>query len=133
MKYSEIALPSNKKFGIFFSFVFICLAIYFIINLSNYLALLFFILAIIFFVLSFIAPFTLSYLNKSWMFIGYIIGLIISPIVLGLIFFFFITPIALIFKIFGRDELKIKKNNLQTYWLNRKNIELSTKSFNDQF
>ena len=133
MRFSETTLPSNKKFGLFFSLIFSFLGIYYLIKLFNIFSSIFFIIAFILFVISFTAPFLLSPLNRTWMFIGYLLGRLVSPIILGLIFFALITPIAFILRIFGRYELRIKKYKVRSYWLNRKTTDLNIDSFNDQF
>ena len=61
----------------------------------------------------------LTPLNKLWFKIGLILGRFISPIVMGIIFFLVVTPIAIIMKILGKDILGIKKNNKKTYWVNK--------------
>ena len=71
--------------------------------------------------------------NKGWMWIGYLLGRVISPVVLGAIFFFLITPIALIFKISGRDELRLKLSKAQSHWKERSPIGPEAKSFKNQF
>tara|TARA_B100000686_G_scaffold316156_1_gene363707 strand:- start:375 stop:629 length:255 start_codon:yes stop_codon:yes gene_type:complete len=73
-------------------------------------------------------------LNILWFRLGIILGKIISPIVIGLIFFFIITPIALLGRLMGRDELKLKRNKVsETYWVERKPVGPDPKTFKNQF
>jgi len=119
-------LPSNKKFGIFFSLIFLILYLY----LSNYF---FLTTSVIFLFLSFFYSGSLQPLNKSWFKLGILLGNIISPIVLGFIFFLLITPISVIGKIFKRDHLKINLDkNIKTYWIRRDN-SFAKEDFNNQF
>jgi len=119
-------LPSNKKFGIFFSLIFLILYLY----LSNYF---FLTTSVIFLFLSFFYSSFLQPLNKLWFKLGILLGNIISPIVLGFIFFLFITPISVIGKIFKRDHLKINLDkNIKTYWIRRDN-SFAKEDFNNQF
>ena len=67
------------------------------------------------------------------MFIGFAMGKIISPLVLGGIFFLLITPLALILKISGRDELKLQKMPVKSYWKDRGEKTLAPSSFKNQF
>ena len=67
------------------------------------------------------------------MFIGFAMGKIISPLVLGGIFFLLITPLALILKISGRDELKLQKTSVESYWKYRDDKTLVPSSFKNQF
>ena len=71
--------------------------------------------------------------NKLWFLLGLLLGKIISPIVLGTMFFLMITPISLILRIFGRDELKLKKTNTKSYWITRSNVLIESESFRNQF
>ena len=59
----------------------------------------------------------LTPLNKIWFYLGFYLGKIISPLVIGFIFYFLISPLAIILRFFGRDELKLKKNNSNSYWV----------------
>ena len=126
MKSTHIKLPSNKKFGFFFSIVFFIASIYLFFIENIILTFLLASLGIIFLIITLIKPDTLLPLNNLWMKFGLLLSIIISPIVLGLIFFGLITPISLITRLFGRDELnlKLKKN---TYWLPRKTSHNQTK------
>jgi hypothetical protein len=67
------------------------------------------------------------------MWIGYLLGRVISPVVLGAVFFFLITPVALIFKISGRDELCLKLSKAQSHWRKRSPIGPEAKSLKNQF
>ena len=79
-----LVLPSNKKFGLFFSLVFILLGTYFLLfNKILILSYFFYTLGLIFFLISLIKPSILIILNKLWMKFGHLIGRIVSPIVLG--------------------------------------------------
>ena len=70
--------------------------------------------------------------NKIWMFFGFFLGLIISPIVMGIIFFGLITPYGMIMRIMGRDELNLIKNKHKSYWTIRSQNEPQT-NFKQQF
>ena len=121
MKHNELQLPSNKKFGIFFSLVFLVFCLYFFYIENYYFLSLFFCLSLIFIFLSFFFSFFLLPINKAWMYLGYLIGKIVSPIVLGFIFFLIIFPTGFLRRVFGNDELKLKTNQKNTFWINKKN------------
>ena len=133
MKYSEIVLPSNKKFGLLFTTVFSLLGTYFYLLDKNNIYLIFFNLALLFLLLSIFKPNILKPLNQLWMFLGFIIGKVISPLVLGVIFFGLFTPISIFMKCFGRDELRLKLVSRKSHWkrvnLGRSHVE----SFKNQF
>ena len=131
MKFSEIELPSNSKFGYFFSLIFLSAGIYFFIVNNYFSSNIFFILAFLLILVTSIKPKLLRPLNKAWMMIGFIIGKVISPIVLGIIFFALITPVGIVTRVFGRDELRIKHNTLKSHWKDRNESEIV--SFKNQF
>ena len=132
MNFKELQLPSNKKFGRFFSTVFLLLTIYF--YFADYVT--FLVVSITLFLLTaiitLIKPSLLSPFNRFWMSIGFIIGRVVSPIVLGIIFFLVFSPIAIIMRLFGRDELNLKSKNVDTFWKNRTD-KIKPESFKNQF
>jgi hypothetical protein len=65
--------------------------------------------------------------------LGLLLGKIISPIVLGLIFFVLITPVSLVTRLFGRDELKMKKRSVESYWVDRSPPEPPSNTFKNQY
>lgn len=119
LKNSEMSLPSNKKFGFFFSFIFLLIAFYFFLYDSKITVYIFFSLSMIFFLITFINANALTSLNKFWMRLGYLLGIIISPIVLLIIFFLLFTPYSLVLRLFKRDELRLKLINRDSYWKQR--------------
>ena len=122
MKFSEVELPSNKKFGFFFTFIFTLVAVYFFSTTNLKWTYAFSIVALLFLLITLIKSDALLPLNKLWMRFALLLGMIISPIVLGIIFFGLVTPYALVMKIFGRDELRLKIKKNQTHWKDRRKI-----------
>src|SRR5689334_15400134 len=99
-------LPSERKFGFTMAAAFAALAIYGMIRHRNRTASLAFIVtSIIFALLALVVPRVLALLNKLWFHLGEALGKVVSPIVLGVIFYGILTPISLVTRIFGRDEL----------------------------
>ena len=132
MNNKEIKIGSNKSFGIVFFVFFLILALYFFYKTShiNYGLL---ITSLIFLVLGLLNSKILSPLNYIWFKFGLILSLIISPIVMSVVFFFVVTPIAIIAKIFGKDFLKLKKKENEkkkSYWITKEKYDNSMK---DQF
>lgn len=132
IKQTDIDLPSNHKFGYFFTFVFLIASIYFYLKHLNFFFYIFFTASIIFFVITLIATDILKPLNKLWMGFGLILGKAISPIVMGVIFFIIFTPIGVLMRVFGRDELHINFKYKDTYWIKR-NQNIQSNSFRNQF
>tara|TARA_E500000178_G_scaffold307967_1_gene321290 strand:- start:723 stop:1100 length:378 start_codon:yes stop_codon:yes gene_type:complete len=111
-------LPSNRNFGIVFFIVFLLIAIYPIIN-SESIRIWSLIIASIFFILGIINSKLLTSLNKIWFKFGLLLGKIISPLIMGLIFFFVVTPIGLLMRLLGKDLLNLKLNKNSTYWVEK--------------
>ena len=111
---------SNKSFGLLFFVVFLILGLWPIKNGEN-LNFYFITASIIFLILGLINSKLLSPLNKSWIKLGEILGIIIAPIVMALVYFVVLTPISIIVRIFGKDLLGLKfLKEKETYWIKRK-------------
>ena len=67
------------------------------------------------------------------MYVGFFLGTVISPIIMGFIFFIMFTPLAVLMRIFGRDELKLKPESASSYWKSRVPNKITSKSFKNQF
>ena len=133
MKYSDIKLPANRKFGFFFSTIFLIVGVYFFLLesvITSYLSL---IIGIFFFIVTILKSDLLLPLNKLWMSFGFMLGMIINPIVLGIIFFLIFTPIGLLMRLFRRDQLQIKMIKRSSHWIKRKKANADIDSFKHQF
>lgn len=128
-----VTLPSDRKFGFFFSFVFAVVAVVSTFYYGNILiGLVGAVICIAFLVTSLTKPAALRGLNKSWAYLGLLMGMIISPIVLGLIYFGLFTPLAAFLRLRGRDELRLKNKMYESYWIKRDPVGPSPESFKDQ-
>jgi hypothetical protein len=114
----DIKIGSNRSFGIVFFIVFLLIAIYPLIN-SEGLRVWSLIIAIIFLFLGLINSKVLTPLNKLWFKFGILLGRIVSPLIMGVIFFLVVTPIALIMRIIGKDLLNLKFNKDRSYWIEK--------------
>jgi hypothetical protein len=132
MKFSEIELPSNRKFGFFFTFVFALAATYFRYSANLTWTYVFISAAVAFLLVTLIMSDVLLPLNKLWMRLGLLLGMIVSPIVLGVIFFGLFTPIAILMRLSGRDELRLKVTQKTSHWISRKE-PIKSESFKQQF
>ena len=119
MKFSEIELPSNRKFGFFFTFIFLGLASYFYYSDSITWTYVFIAATLAFLIITLVKSDALLPLNKLWMRFGLLLGMIVSPIVLGIIFFGLFTPIAILMRLSGRDELRLKYAHKASHWISR--------------
>ena len=132
MKFSDAKLPSNKNFGYFFSFVFFIIALYLFYLKNQNIGYIRTTFAILLISVTFIRASLLHPFNKLWMRIGILLGNLISPIILGIIFFGMFTPYSIVMKIIGRDELRLKQNKNKSYWINRSQNSIQT-DFKKQF
>jgi hypothetical protein len=89
--------------------------------------------ALLFLWMAIIAPSFLHPLNKLWHIFGLALSRITSPIVLGVLFFVLLTPLALILRLFGRDQLDVKYKKNDSYWITRSNQPLESDSFMNQY
>ena len=111
---------SNKSFGILFFIVFLIFGVWPLKNGEN-LNYYFIIFSGIFLLLGLLNSKLLSPLNKIWIKFGEILGIIIAPIIMALVYFVILTPVSLVVRVFGKDILGLKFiNKQQTYWINRK-------------
>ena len=113
-------LPSNRNFGIVFAIVFLIISFWPLLKGEDirYWSL---IISFIFFILALVNSKILTPLNKAWMKFGFLLGKIVSPIVMGIVFFFVVTPTGIIMRILGKNLLNLKKNNQNTYWIKKDN------------
>ena len=111
-------ISSNRSFGILFSIVFAIIAFWPIIN-GNPLRLWSIPISIIFLVLGLLNSKLLNPLNIIWVKFGELLGRIIAPIVMAIIYFIIVTPIGLFMRLIGKDLLNIKFSKSNTYWIKR--------------
>ena len=115
----EIKLGSNRSFGIVFFIVFVLIAIYPLVNQGE-VRIWSLIISFLFLILGLLNSKILTPLNKLWFRFGLFLGKIISPIIMGVIFFLVVTPIGLLMRLFGKDVLNLKLNKKKSsYWIEK--------------
>ena len=133
-KNSKVTSASDRSFGVMFGFIFIIIAV--IVRLRDNpqnIQLLFLALSFLTFLISFTRPSLLSTPNKLWMKFSLLLARFVSPIVLGVLFYVLISPLALVLRIFGRDELRLKTKKVASNWQSRKINGYSLDSFKNQY
>ena len=116
---SEIKMSSNRNFGLVFFVVFLIFS-FWPLTYDGSIRIWFAIISLIFLILGLMNSKLLTPLNKLWFKFGIILGAIIAPIVMGVVFFLVITPIGLTMRIMGKDLLRKKYDNKkETYWIKR--------------
>ena len=112
-------ISSEKSFGVIFSTVFLIVSLYPLIN-SEGLRIWALVVSTIFFLLAFVAPQVLVLPNKLWFKFGLLLGSIIAPIVMAMVYFITVLPTGIIMRLLGKDLLKQKlDNNAKSYWIKR--------------
>lgn len=108
-------IGTNRSFGIVFFIVFLIISIWPLLS-SNEIRIWSLIISIIFLILGIVNSKILTPLNKLWFKFGIFLGNIISPIVMGIIYFVVATPIAFLLRVFKKDVLSLKKTKKNSYW-----------------
>ena len=121
------SISSNKSFGIVFFVVFLIVALYPLLE-NESVRLWSIILSAIFLILGMLDSKFLTPLNKIWFKFGILLGSIVSPIVMGVVFFAIVTPTSIIMKVLGKNLLNLKKDNKKTYWIARSKIKSKMKN-----
>ena len=115
----DVKISSNRSFGIVFFIVFLLIALY-PLTYSQDIRIWSVIISIIFLVLGLFNSKILTPLNKLWFKFGIFLGIIISPIIMGIIFFLVVTPIGLLMRLLGKDLINLKYSNNKSYWIEKK-------------
>ena len=114
----DVKISSNKSFGIVFFLVFLLISFYPILNNDNIRSWSL-IISLIFLILGLLNSRILSPLNILWFRFGLLLGKIISPVVMGIIFFLVVTPIGFLMKLSKKDTLNLKFDNSKSYWIEK--------------
>ena len=125
--------PSNRRFGAFFAVIFTLGSAYLLARDAYVLSLGLGLCALILALLAWVAPMALTGVNRLWMDFGELLGRIVSPVILGAIFTLLFTPVAVVTRFFGRDELNLKFRPKASHWRTRDSQSLSEDPFKMQF
>ena len=128
MKNKKINISSNRSFGLVFFAVFLIISTWPLLDNQD-IRIWSLIISLVFLILGILNSNLLKPFNKIWFKFGMLLGNIVSPIIMSLVFFLVVTPTGYLMRFFGKDLLKLKKNKSNTYWL-AKNYKSNMK---DQF
>ena len=123
----DIKIGSNRSFGIVFFIVFLLIAIYPLINQGE-IRVWSVLISLLFLILGIINSKILTPLNKAWFKFGIYLGKIISPIVMGIIFFLVVTPIAFLMRMLKKDLINLKFNKNSSYWIKKTDLKSTMKN-----
>ena len=119
MNVIKITKRNNMTFGILFFIFFLIVGLY-PFKSGGVIRVWSIVLALVFLIITIIRPNLLTFLNRLWIKFGILLGKIISPIVMGLVFFFVVTPIGIFIRILKKDVMGLKRE-AASYWINREN------------
>jgi len=114
----DVKISSNRSFGLVFFIVFLLIALYPLINQGE-IRIWSVLISLFFLILGIINSKILTPLNKVWFKFGIFLGKLISPLVMGIIFFLVVTPIAFLMRILKKDLLNLKFNKNSSYWIEK--------------
>ena len=121
----NIKRKDNITFGILFFILFLVIGLY-PLKSEGLIRIWSVVLSLIFLIITIIRPNLFTFINKLWIQFGILLGKIISPVVMGLVFFFVVTPIGILVRIFKKDVMGLKRG-ANTYWINREDKVQSMK------
>lgn len=125
---------SNKSFGLMFAIIFLLAALYLVVKNSSILAQLSALAAsATAFAIALMAPAILAKPNHYWMKFSLLLARFVSPIVLGVLFYLLISPLALVLRVFGRDKLSLRHKKISTHWKERGSKGYSYELFKNQY
>ena len=121
----NIKNKNNITFGILFFILFLVIGLY-PLKSDGVIKIWSIFLSLVFLIITFIKPNLFTFLNKLWIKFGILLGKIISPIIMGLVFFFVVSPIGILIKILKKDVMGLKRG-ASSYWITRKDKVQSMK------
>ena len=118
-KEEEVKVSSDRSFGIVFTLVFLAVGVW-VASGEPSKGWFFFVIAALFLVVALARPSILSPLNHAWTKFGLLLSQVFNPLILGVVFFLVVTPIAVVLRLWGKDSLHLKsKPDLKSYWIDR--------------
>ena len=115
----KVKSKDNITFGILFFIFFLIIGLY-PLKSDEAIRVWSVVLSLVLLIITIIKPNLFTFLNKFWIKLGILLGKIISPIVMGLVFFFVVTPIGILVRVLKKDVMGLKRG-ASSYWINREN------------
>ena len=116
----EIRSSSDRTFGMVFAVVFAMVALWPLVRgrPPRWWSLA---IALVFVALALLRPRTLAPLNRAWLKVGLLMHAVVNPVVMALLFFGTVTPIAIVYRLLGKDPLRRSFDpSASTYWIDRR-------------
>ena len=121
----NIKRKDNITFGILFFILFLIIGLY-PLKSGGTTRIWSLVLSLAFLIITIIRPNLLTFINRLWIQFGILLGKIISPLVMGLVFFFVVTPIGILIRMLKKDVMGLKRG-APSYWINREDKVQSMK------
>jgi len=126
-------MGSERNFGLVFAAVFVLMGVLPLVRTGE-VRLWPLPIAAVFLAAAMVRPRALAPLNRLWFRIGIVLGKVMTPLVMGVLFFVTLTPIGLLMRLFGKDPLRLKREPAaESYWLERSGPDITAQSLKDQF
>jgi hypothetical protein len=124
----KVKSKDNITFGILFFIFFLIIGLY-PLKSDEAIKVWSVVLALVLLIITIVKPNLFTFLNKLWIKFGILLGKIISPIVMGLVFFFVVTPIGILVRVLKKDVMGLKRGE-SSYWINREDkVQAMKKQF----
>jgi energy-coupling factor transporter transmembrane protein EcfT len=121
----SIKRKDNITFGILFFILFLIIGLY-PLKSEGLIRIWSVVLSLVFLIITIIRPNLFTFINKLWIQFGILLGKIISPLIMGLVFFFVVTPIGILIRMLKKDVMGLKRG-APSYWINREDKAQSMK------
>lgn len=128
-----VARGSNRNFGLVFSAVFAFFGLWPLLRHGDPPRWWMFAVAVAFLVLALFAAQLLAPLNRLWFKLGLAMHGVVSPLVMGLLFYGAVTPMGLFLRAIGKDLLRLKREDVSSYWIMREPRGPAAGSMKNQF
>ena len=124
----KVKSKDNITFGILFFILFLIFGLY-PLKSDEAIRVWSVVLSLVLLIITIIKPNLFTFINKFWIILGILLGKIISPIVMGLVFFFVVTPIGILVRVLKKDVMGLKRG-ASSYWINREDkVQTMKKQF----
>ena len=130
---SDSKVASPRAFGLTFAAVFFVIGVLPMFR-HGQVRVWSFVVGLIFLVTALTLPGLLGPLNRVWSLAGSLLHRIMTPVLMGLVFVFAVTPVALLRKAVGGSGLALRfDRNLDSYWIARDHGVADAESLKRQF
>ncbi len=132
-RFEDLNVPPNKSFGITFAVIFLVVGLFPLLR-GGAVMLWALIVSGCFLLIALTVPKVLALPNKLWTLFGHMMGKITNPLLLGILYFLFITPFSLLLRLFGKDFLRMGfSKKCESYWIEKPAPRPVSESMKSQF